>query len=233
MPVTTQSEIMNQVVQGNCVDILSQLPSASIDMVLTDPPYIARYVSRTGQKIVNDDRADWLQPAFSQIFRVLKRDTFCISFYGWHHVDKFMHAWRHAGFRPAGHLVFQKHYASNKRFVAYSHEQAYLLAKGNPRLPESPIRDVQQWQYTGNKFHPTEKPVANLVTLIEAFSLPESVVLDPFCGSGSTLVAAAKSNRKYIGIELSPEHSETAKWRTQKVRPVPHAIELLSDLYQN
>lgn len=71
MPVTTQSEIINQVVHGNCIDILSQLPSASIDMILTDPPYIAKYVSRTGQQIANDDRSDWLQPAFSQIFRVL------------------------------------------------------------------------------------------------------------------------------------------------------------------
>jgi len=62
----------NSVIQGDCIQVLSQLPSASIDMVLTDPPYIARYVSRDGQRIANDDRADWLQPAFAPIFRVLK-----------------------------------------------------------------------------------------------------------------------------------------------------------------
>jgi hypothetical protein len=54
--------LTNSVIQGDCVQVLAQLPSASIDMVLTDPPYIARYVSRDGQRIANDDRADWLHP---------------------------------------------------------------------------------------------------------------------------------------------------------------------------
>jgi site-specific DNA-methyltransferase (adenine-specific) len=187
-------------------------------MVLTDPPYIARYVSRDGQRIANDDRADWLQPAFAQIFRVLKRDSFCISFYGWHQVDKFMQAWRLAGFRPVGHLVFQKSYSSKNLFLSYRHEQAYLLAKGSPALPEAPISDVQQWKYTGNKLHPTQKPVPNLIPLIEAFSKPGSIVLDPFCGSGSTLVAAGLSGRRFVGIELSSDYCETARRRTEQVR---------------
>jgi DNA modification methylase len=210
--------LTNSVIQGDCVQVLSQLPSASVDMVLTDPPYIARYVSRDGQRIANDDRADWLQPAFAQIFRVLKRDSFCISFYGWHQVDKFMQAWRLAGFRPVGHLVFQKSYSSKNLFLSYRHEQAYLLAKGNPALPETPISDVQQWKYSGNKLHPTQKPVSNLIPLIEAFSKPGNIILDPFCGSGSTLVAAGLSERRFVGIELSSDYCETARRRTEQVR---------------
>ena len=210
--------LTNSVLQGDCVQVLSQLPSASIDMVLTDPPYIARYVSRDGQRIANDDRADWLQPAFAQIFRVLKRDSFCISFYGWPQVDKFMQAWRLAGFRPIGHLVFQKSYSSKNLFLSYRHEQAYLLAKGNPALPERVISDVQQWKYTGNKLHPTQKPVSNLIPLIEAFSKPGNIVLDPFCGSGSTLVAAGLAGRRFMGIELSNDYCETARRRTEQVR---------------
>jgi site-specific DNA-methyltransferase (adenine-specific) len=133
-------------------------------------------------------------------------------------VDKFMQAWRRAGFRPAGHLVFPKSYSSKQRFLSYRHVQAYLLAKGNPALPANPISDVQPWKYTGNSFHPTEKPVSSLLPLIEAFSRPQSVVLDPFCGSGSTLVAAALTGRQYVGIELSQEYCETARRRTLQVR---------------
>jgi site-specific DNA-methyltransferase (adenine-specific) len=206
------------VIQGNCVQVLSHFTPASVDMVLTDPPYIAKYVSRDGQRIANDDRADWLEPAFAQIFRVLKRNAFCISFYGWHQVDKFMQAWRLAGFRPVGHLVFQKPYSSKQVFLSYQHEMAYLLAKGSPSLPEKPIGDVQQWKYSGNKLHPTQKPVSNLIPLIEAFSRPGNVILDPFCGSGSTLVAAGLSGRRYIGIELSSDYCETARRRTEQVR---------------
>src|SRR3546814_4951144 len=47
-----------------------------------------------------------------------------------------------AGFRIVGHLVFKKRYASSARFLRYQHEQAYLLAKGTPRLPQRPIPDV-------------------------------------------------------------------------------------------
>jgi DNA modification methylase len=209
----------SNVVHGDCVQVLSQVSSESVDFVLTDPPYITKYVSRDGQRITNDDRADWLQPAFKQIFRVLKKDAFCISFYGWHQVDKFMQAWRIAGFRPVGHLVFQKSYSSKEVFLSYRHEMAYLLAKGNPRLPEQPIADVLQWKYSGNKFHPTQKPVSNLMSLIKSFSKPGSLILDPFCGSGSTLVAAAILGRRFMGIELSSEYCDTARRRTERVRP--------------
>lgn len=221
MTVTQPNGVLNQVVQGDCIHVLAQLASASIDIVVTDPPYIANYRSRTGQTVANDDRSDWLEPAFAQTFRVLRRDSFCISFYGWHHVDRFMQSWRRAGFRPIGHLVFQKRYASKQRFLAYHHEQAYLLAKGNPRLPEKPISDVQPWKYSGNNFHPTQKSVFNLMPLIEAFSRPGDIVLDPFCGSGSTLLAALLSNRQYIGIELSPSYCETARRRILRVRRAP------------
>jgi len=210
--------LANSVIQGDCIQVLSHVPSASIDMVLTDPPYIAKYVTRDGQRIANDDRADWLQPAFAQVFRVLKRDSFCISFYGWPQVDKFMQAWRLAGFRPVGHLIFQKSYSSKSVFLSYRHEQAYLLAKGSPALPEKAISDVQQWKFSGNKLHPTQKPVPNLIPLIEAFSKPGNIVLDPFCGSGSTLVAAGLSGRRFAGIELSSDYCETARRRTEQVR---------------
>jgi DNA modification methylase len=92
----------------------------------------------------------------------------------------------------------------------YEHEQAYLLAKGRPALPENPIADVIDMPYSGNRIHPTQKPVKGLLPLIEAFSKKDSLVLDPFCGSGSTLVAAQRLNRRYLGIELDPRHHAAA-----------------------
>lgn len=67
--------------------------------------------------------------------------------------------------------------------------------------------------YSGNKIHPTQKPVKALLPLIEAFSKEGSLVLDPFCGSGSTLVAARESNRRYLGIELDSRHHAAANRR--------------------
>ncbi|CAM4001203.1 hypothetical protein SESI111939_11915 [Serratia silvae] len=81
----------------------------------------------------------------------------------------FMVAWKQAGFRVVGHMVFTKPYASKSAFVGYQHECAYILAKGRPALPAQPRSDVQPWEYTGNRHHPTEKPVSILQPLIESF----------------------------------------------------------------
>jgi site-specific DNA-methyltransferase (adenine-specific) len=206
----------NAIMLGNCIDVMREMPARSVDFILTDPPYIAAYKSRDNQTIANDDNAAWLAPAFAQMHRVLKNDSFAISFYGWPKVDLFFSAWKSAGFRIGGHIVFRKRYASRSAFVQYRHEAAYLLIKGNPAFPASPLPDVMDWTYTGNKMHPTQKSVHVLKPLIEAFSKPGHTVLDPFAGSGSTCVAAHRTGRDYIGIELDAGHHGTAARRLAK-----------------
>lgn len=120
---------------------------------------------------------------------------------------------RAAGFRIVGHLVFRKDYASSARFLRYEHEQAYLLAKGNPSRPARPTPDVIDMPYSGNRLHPTQKPVEALAPLIEAFTQPGELVLDPFSGSGSTLAAARQLGRDWTGIELDNSHYHTASRR--------------------
>ena len=203
----------NTVVHGDCIEVLHQCRSRSVDFVLTDPPYLAHYCSRDGRTVANDGDAAWLKPAFAEVFRVLRRDSFCVSFYGWHQADKFIAAWRAAGFRLVGHLTFTKRYPSAERFLQYQHENAYLLAKGNPNQPTQRIPDVLEWKYSGNKLHPTQKPICVLTPLIQCFSHPDDLVLDPFCGSGSTLVAARMEHRQFIGIELDAAHCEVARYR--------------------
>jgi DNA modification methylase len=101
---------VDRIIAGDCVDVLAEMPDASVDLIVTDPPYLARYQSRDGRRVTNDDRADWLAPAFLELSRVLKPDRFCVSFYGWHQADRFLRVWRRFGFRPVGHLVWVKDY---------------------------------------------------------------------------------------------------------------------------
>jgi adenine-specific DNA-methyltransferase len=201
---------LDSVMLGDCTTLMGRLETASVDFVLTDPPYITRYRDRSGRSVINDNNDRWLAPAFAEIFRLLKDDRFCVSFYGWNQADRFISAWRAAGFRLAGHIVFSKSYASSTRFLRYQHEQAYLLTKGDPSPPPVPLPDVLPFPYTGNRLHPTQKPTSMLEPLIGAFCPPRGVVLDPFCGSGSTLVAARDNGRRFIGIELDPGHYLTA-----------------------
>jgi site-specific DNA-methyltransferase (adenine-specific) len=189
------------------------MPSASVDMVLTDPPYLVNYHSRDGRGVPNDDTDAWLMPAFTEMYRVLKPDRFCVSFCGFTQAERFIAAWKAAGFRVLEHLVWRKRYPSSTGFVRRYHEQAYLLAKDNPRRPHVLLPSVLEWRYTTNALHPTQKPVGALMPLVMAFSQIGDVVLDPFAGSGSTAVAAAMLGRHYIAIELDEEYARLARDR--------------------
>jgi DNA modification methylase len=203
----------NCILHGDCTRILPQLPARSAHFILTDPPYLTRYRPRDGRTVAGDDNDAWLKPAFAEMYRVLADCSFCVSFYGWPHADLFLTAWRAAGFRPVGHFAFPKRYTSSRGYVRCQHECAYLLAKGFPREPEHAPGDVLDWTNTGNKLHPTQKPVSVLLPLVEAYSPAGGLVLDPFAGSGSTLVAAKMAGCSYLGIELDAGYCDIAARR--------------------
>lgn len=216
---TIQQQLpVNTILHGNCIEKMHDLPANSVDFILTDPPYLVNYRDRSGRSIQNDVDDDWLRPAMHEAYRVLKQDRVAIMFYGWTKVDAFFAAWRSAGFRPIGHIVFRKTYASKSRFLSYRHEQAYLLAKGRPPLPAQPIADVIDMPYSGNKLHPTQKAVQVLAPLVRSFTLPGELVLDPFAGSGSTCAAATLCGRQYLGFELDSIYFEQALRRMNRIR---------------
>lgn len=203
----------SRIILGDCIETMKGFPDASIDFVLTDPPYIVHYKDRASRSIANDDNSDWVTPAFAEMYRVLKPNSFCLSFYGWSKLESFTDAWAKAGFKKAAHFVFTKRYTSSVGFARYQHENAFLLTKGRPIMPKEPPGDVIEWQYSGNKRHPTEKPLSALIPLIEAYSNKGDVVLDPFCGSGTTCAAAKLLGRRYLGIELNEQFQTLAQER--------------------
>lgn len=213
-----QRTFNNQILHGDCIEVMRQMPANSVDFILTDPPYLVNFRDRQGRSLRNDVNADWLKPAMAEAFRVLRNNRLMVCFYGWPRAEKFLEAWREAGFRPVGHLVFRKSYTTKATdFLKYQHEQAYLLAKGRPPMMGNPLPDVQRLLFTGNKLHPTQKAAMSLVPMIQAYSLPGDVVLDAFCGSASTCAAALLTGRRYIGIELDEEYFGQASARLQRV----------------
>ena len=179
---------MSRFILGNCIDVMRGFPDRAVDLIVTDPPYVVGFKDRQGRQIAGDVTDEWLQPATQEMYRVLKQDALMVSFYGWNRVDRFMAAWKAAG------------------FYAVCHEGAYVLAKGRPVPPLKPLPDVLPFPYTGNALHPTQKPVEALQPLIESFSAPGAIVLDPFAGSASTCVAAYRAGRRYIGIEMLAQY---------------------------
>jgi DNA modification methylase len=135
------------------------------------------------------------------MWRVLKPDSVCISFYGWPSADVFLDAWYLCGFRAVSVLVLIKGNWRLGYFTRAQHEQAYVLAKGRPRRPESALSDViiSDHLALANLLHPSQKPLGAISRLISAFTVEGTTVLDPFCGSGTTLVAARNLGLRAVG----------------------------------
>ena len=131
-------EYTQKITQGDCTQVMPEMPSASVDFILTDPPYLVNYTSRDGRSFQHDNpsNAAWLKPAFTEAYRLLKPNRYMVSFYGYTQAEKFIIAWRSAGFRIVEHLVWIKNYASSEGKVKRHHEMAYLLVKGD--APPSP-----------------------------------------------------------------------------------------------
>ena len=92
------------------------------------------------------------------------------------------------------------------------------------------------WDYPGaaslrkeQKLHPTPKPVSLVADAIRDVSTPHDIVLDAFCGSGTTILAAAKTGRRAYAIELDPYYVDTAirrweKWSGETARHIPTSL---------
>ena len=94
-------------------------------------------------------------------------------------------------------------YAPKHEFILFGHKGRRL--RNGKRLP-----DVLQSKRTGNKLHPTQKPISLLQTFIKQSSNENEIILDPFMGSGSTGVACLNTNRRFIGIEIEEKYFNTA-----------------------
>lgn len=205
---------------ADCRDVLPQLEP--VDLVLTDPPYGVGYKGRWNSEwaeIANDKETGWIKPVFDLVYSVMAQDSFAVSFYGWPQADEFVSAWKSSGFRLLSHFVFVKNQIGLGYFSRGQHEQAYLLAKGSPAKPEQVISDVIYWQRVLSPVHPTEKPVGALTPLLRQFC--KNTVLDPFMGSGTTLVAAKALGLKAIGIEISKAYCDIAVERLRQNSLIP------------
>lgn len=90
-----------------------------------------------------------------------------------------------------------------------------FLHKGRKTINGKRDSNIIKDKKTGNKLHPTQKPVPLVEYLLSKFSNEGDLIIDPFMGSGTTGVAACNLNRSFIGIELDPEYFKIAQKRIE------------------
>lgn len=226
------------VIQGDCLRVLRGLPSNSIDAVITDPPYDIRNTKPGGNSQLAKSMAGYnteledlgivsgFDPAvLVELVRVCKKVNmyfFCNKAQIPMYFDFFLNQqkcsfdilkWVKTNTPPTYHgkmlsdteycLLFRK----GARCMPANYEDASTLY-------QSPMNVSDKSKYG----HPTPKPVEMLRRLVRNSTTPGDIVLDPFCGSGSTGEACAIEGRAFLGIELSGKYAAIAKAREEAAR---------------
>lgn len=193
---------------GDCRDILPAMPS--VDLVIADPPYTLTMASNRKMKGWGDMMNSSL--FYAEILRQGRRLTAHRGggvwvFNSWRGLPVLMRAAYEAEWRMESCLVWDKDWIGpgGSRGLRPCYEMVLLFAHDRFRINDRSTRDIVRVPWASHKpsGHPTEKPVALLKFLIEASGARR--VLDPFAGSGSTLVAAKQLGVEGIGIEIE-EH---------------------------
>ena len=233
---------LNRIVRGDCLEVLADWPSQSIDLAYLDPPFNTGQMQRAGNGTYADRwpsmRAylEFMSPRLGEIHRVLKPDGSILLHCDWRtcHHFRIMLDEVFGAERFVNHLIWQYGLGgSSPRRFARKHDDVLFYAKSEdyffqaPMVPATSNRMRGQYKKASDVIaipsinnmadervgYPTQKPLALLELLIGACCPADGVVLDPFCGSGTALAAAAGSGRSYFGIDINPEAVRIAQER--------------------
>ena len=181
------------------------------NMVLTDPPYNVD-VEETAGKIKNDNMPDdkfyqFLFAAFVNMEQNMEQDASIYVFHADTQGLNFRKAFKDAGFYLSGCCIWKKNaLVLGRSPYQWQHEPCLFGWKLNGRHQwYSDRKQTTIWEYDrpkASKEHPTMKPVALMAYPIQNSSMSHCIILDPFLGSGSTLMACQQTGRICYGIEL-------------------------------
>ncbi|MCF8009249.1 MAG: ParB N-terminal domain-containing protein [Halanaerobiales bacterium] len=215
----------NKLIRGDAVTELSKLEDASIDLVITDPPYGIDYSSNrskfnehvTKEKIDNDDNTaiELFENVLEVLINKTKKDAHFYVFTSWkvypefkQAIDKYLNIKNMIVWDKGNHGAGDLEGSWGNR-----HELIIFASKGNRPLNKRKEDIVKVNKLSSSKMiHPTQKPVELITELLEASVQKADVICDPFMGSGSTIKSAKQfKDINYIGIELDKERFEKAK----------------------
>ncbi len=224
---------LNKIYLGNNLPILKDFPSESIDLIYLDPPFFTQQ--------------DWTKNgcSFSDKFKNMEEyiDFMSLRLKELHHILKSSGTiYLHCSYHALHYIIIEmneifKNYQTTIIWQRFSGTFGQKSKKIFPEISEYIIVYTKGDKYTynindgekitniwtdiyrlGKSDYPTQKPEALLERIIKASSNSKDIVLDPFCGSGTTCVVAKKLGRNYIGIDNSEDAVKLSEQRLKEVK---------------
>ena len=209
--------------QGDCLELLKDIPDGSVDMVLTDIPYGVVNRDGNGLRNINKGNADTLTFSLDvflpEIYRAAK-NSICV-FCG---KEQFSEIYEFFSRKPGTvrAIVWQKTNPSpmNGQYVYLSGVELAVWFKkaGGHHFTQHCKNTVFRYPSGKSKIHPTQKNLSLIQELVLDNTLSGDLVLDTCMGSGTTGVACVNTGREFIGMELDPGYFEVAKRRIREAQ---------------
>jgi site-specific DNA-methyltransferase (adenine-specific) len=211
---------LNTITQGDCLDLIKEVKSASVDSIITDPPYFLG-VTHNGQKGNYSDLAI-MKPFFENLFfqfrRVLKKDGclyLCCDF----RTYPFLYPILDEYITIRNMLVWDKASGPGS-FYSFAHELIIFATNGVINMKGLSIFKLRSFcsgakKTNGEKVHPTQKPVELFEKFILDSTSEGDTALDAFSGSGTLALAAMRTKRNYICFELQSKYVKIAAKRVE------------------
>jgi DNA modification methylase len=238
--------VINQIIHGDCLEVMKDIPAGSIDMILCDLPYGTTQNEWDSVIPLNSLWAEYMRIIKINGAIVLTAQTPFDKVLGVSNLQMLRYEWiwqkdAGTGFLNAkmmplkdheNILVFYKKPPTynpqmRKGFKPYEAKQGHLGKNYGKGVDSITISDGERYPVTTIKFnrdddklHPTQKPVELFRYLIETYTNIGDLVLDNCIGSGTTAIAALSCNRNFIGIEKELKYVTIARKRLEHVQPV-------------
>ena len=202
--------------QGDCLELMKELPDESVDAVITDPPYgkkWARGKNGVGQlKELNEkiENLKWdIKPTAEYFNHILRIGKTIIIFGGNYFTDSLP--------QSNGWIVWDKK-GNIKKSDWDVFADCELAWTNTNRVVKKYVCRIQGYitDMKEERVHPTQKPVKLMRQIISDFTKEGDTILDPFMGSGTTGVACVQLNRNFIGYEISPDYFKIAEKRIRE-----------------
>ena len=203
--------------KSDAVKWLSTLSDESVDLLITDPPYESlekyRKIGTTTRLKKSKSSSNlWFEifpnsrfeSLLVEIFRVLKKNSHFYLFCDQETMFLIKPIAEKVGFKFWKGIIWDKVNIGMGYHYRSRHEIILFFEKGKRKLNNLGIPDILECKRV-HRGYPTEKPVKLLETLIKQSSNENELVVDPFFGSGSTLVAAKNLQRYYLGCDISED----------------------------
>jgi len=207
---------LNKIYQGDCLEIMKDIPDKSVDLVLTDPPYGIAY-QKKGKPVMIGDYGNVLGLVLPELHRILKDNGAIYIFTSFKMLGDWLYKFQ-MFFKMNNLIIWDKRKNSGLQMgqnYGFSYEMIFYGSKGLHKL-NGYCDDVLYFERKRFKQHPTRKPKELVKKFIEMSSNENDLVLDPFLGSGTTAEACEDLNRNYIGIELNPDYVKIARQRLRQ-----------------